>query len=50
MQTCRLRGGRTLEYREFGEADGKAVVYGLGTVRPHRRLRGWQAWAGTWRS
>jgi len=23
---------------------------GLGTVRPHRRLRGWQAWAGTWRS
>jgi len=26
MQTCRLRGGRTLEYREFGEADGKAVV------------------------
>jgi len=31
MQTCRLRDGRTLEYCEFGEADGKAVVYLAGT-------------------
>jgi hypothetical protein len=31
MHTCRLRDGRTLEYREFGEADGKPVVYLAGT-------------------